>query len=392
MIIPSVDIQNGQAVQLVGGKEKKIDAGDPLIKLKEFSIAGEVAVIDLDAAMRKGSNKEVIQKMVDAAPCRVGGGIRDVETAIDWLDRGAAKIILGTKAEPEILKHLPKERVIAALDAENGEIVVQGWQEKTGLKIIDRMIELRDYVGGFLVTFVELEGRMQGTNLKAVEELKKAAGSCELTIAGGVTTAQEISELDKLGADAQVGMAIYSGNLSLADCITAPLKATEKYPCILVDLSGRALEFCFLSASDIQSSIKDKKINNAKLGKHELLRITPDSQRQCFFLSIKPEIDLKGAKGFNLLDQTINNRKKQSVPGSYTERLFNDNKLLASKILEEANELINASNSGEAISETADLIYFALTALHSKGGNLSEVEKLLDKRSLKVTRRPGNAK
>ena len=167
MIIPSIDIQNGNAVQLVGGKEKKIDAGCPLKKLEEFKLAGEVAVIDLDAAMSKGSNKEIIKKMCQVAPCRVGGGIRDLDTAIEWLDAGAAKIIIGTKAEPELLSQLPKERLIAALDAENGEIVVEGWQQKTDLKVLDRIHELKEYVSGFLVTFVELEGRMQGTNLEA---------------------------------------------------------------------------------------------------------------------------------------------------------------------------------------------------------------------------------
>ena len=400
MIIPSVDIQSGQAVQLVGGKEKKIDAGDPLLKLQEFSVAGEVAVIDLDAAMRRGSNKEVIEKMLQTAPCRVGGGIRDVVTAIDWLDKGAAKIILGTKAEPEILKHLPKERLIAALDAENGEIVVEGWQEKTGLKVIDRMLELRDYVGGFLVTFVELEGRMQGTNLKAVAELKKAAGNCELTIAGGITTASEIHELDKIGADSQVGMAIYSGILSLTDCITSALTKSENYPIIITDENGYPLYFSFANSSNIEKAIKSKiAFDNSgdmssKIGKHELLRITPDKDRKCFYFKVKSEqaIEDLPSTGLRSLERTISKRKQNPVSGSYTDRLFNNIDLLADKLLEETNELIRAKNSKEAIFETADLFYFALTALQSKGGTLKEVEQELNRRALLVSRRPGNSK
>jgi phosphoribosyl-ATP pyrophosphohydrolase/phosphoribosyl-AMP cyclohydrolase len=397
MIIPSVDIQNGQAVQLVGGKEKKIDAGDPMAKLQEFSLAGEVAVIDLDAAMRKGSNKAVIEKMVQAAPCRVGGGIRDVETAIDWLDRGAAKIILGTKAEPEILKHLPKERVIAALDAENGEIVVEGWQEKTGRKVIDRMHELRDYVGGFLVTFVELEGRMKGTNLEAVKELKNAAGNCELTIAGGVTTAKEIYELDQLGADAQVGMAIYSGNLGLAECIASPVGLAE-FPCIIQDEFGQTICFIYSNLKSIEATLKSKKVIDlngdlsAKLGTHELIRITPDFDRKCFFFNVRTTAKPFAFNGLRALDKIINERKNNSPVGSYTERLFKDQSLLSNKLIEEANELIQAKNAKEANFETADLFYFALTALHAKGGNLLEVEKELNRRALKVTRRPGNSK
>ncbi len=108
MIVPSIDLQGGQAVQLVGGETKAIDAGDPLPIAERFAVAGEIAVIDLDAAMRKGSNAALVETLVERFPCRVGGGIRDVATAIGWLDRGARKIILGTMATPEILAELPR--------------------------------------------------------------------------------------------------------------------------------------------------------------------------------------------------------------------------------------------------------------------------------------------
>ncbi|MBT6179246.1 MAG: phosphoribosyl-ATP diphosphatase, partial [Deltaproteobacteria bacterium] len=206
MIIPSIDLMNGNAVQLVGGKEMALDAGDPRPIAEKFGRVGEIAVIDLDAALSQGSNREVIEDLLKIAPCRVGGGIRDVETALDWLDKGACKVILGTAARPEILKQLPKERVIAALDAVNDEVVVEGWTTKTGQNVTDMMRELRPYVGGFLVTFVEREGRLEGMQEERVRALVEAADGAELTVAGGVATPEDVGLVDRLGADAQVGM------------------------------------------------------------------------------------------------------------------------------------------------------------------------------------------
>jgi phosphoribosylformimino-5-aminoimidazole carboxamide ribonucleotide (ProFAR) isomerase len=189
MIVPSIDLMDGHAVQLVGGKEKALDAGDPTPIADRFGRVGEIAVIDLDAALGRGDNRAVIESLLDRAPCRVGGGIRDVDTARRWLDAGARRIILGTAARPEILRALPRERLIAALDAVDGEVVVDGWRTRTGESIADRMAELRPHVSGFLVTFVEREGRLGGTAMHRVEALVEAAGDARVTIAGGVTTA-----------------------------------------------------------------------------------------------------------------------------------------------------------------------------------------------------------
>ncbi len=217
MIVPSIDLQGGSAVQLIGGKELEIHAGDPRPIMQRFAVTGEVAVIDLDKALGNGDNTRVIDDLLALGRCRVGGGIRDVASATAWLDKGASKIILGTAAKPEILSRLPRERLIAALDARDGEVVVEGWQRGTGRGILERLHELAPYVGGFLVTFVEKEGRMQGTDMGRIHEIVRAAGKAKVTFAGGITTASEIAEIDKLGADAQVGMALYSGKLDLAD-------------------------------------------------------------------------------------------------------------------------------------------------------------------------------
>ena len=132
MIVPSIDLMGGQTVQLIGGREKALDAGDPRVIAERFAIAGEIAVVDLDAAIGTGSNAELMRELLAIAPCRVGGGIRDVATAIQWLDAGATRVVLGTAARPEVLRELPPARVVAALDAFNGEVVVKGWREGTG--------------------------------------------------------------------------------------------------------------------------------------------------------------------------------------------------------------------------------------------------------------------
>src|SRR5690348_4337749 len=223
MIVPSIDLMQGRAVQLRGGRDLVLDGGDPLARLEEFAVAGEVAVVDLDAALGKGSNAEHIREMVRRAPCRVGGGIRDLDTARAWLDAGAARIMIGTAASAEFCGALPRERVIAAVDAESGHVVVEGWRTSTGRSVLERIHELGPVVGGFLFTQVEKEGAMAGFDFEAVAAAVRAAGGTRLTAAGGITTTKEIAELDRIGADAQVGMALNTGHLPLGEAVSAPL-------------------------------------------------------------------------------------------------------------------------------------------------------------------------
>src|SRR5260370_39373052 len=223
MIVPSIALITGRAVQLRRGRDFVLDGGYPLARLEEFAVAGEVAVVDLDGALGRGSNAELIGTMVRRAPCRVGGGIRDLETARGWLDAGAAKIVIGTAATPEFCAALPRERLIAAVDAERGQVVVDGWRTATGVSVLGRIHELAPFVGGFLFTQVEREGAMDGFDFPAVAAAARAAGDARLTAAGGGTTAAEVAALDGIGADAQVGMALYSGRLALREAAAAAL-------------------------------------------------------------------------------------------------------------------------------------------------------------------------
>lgn len=418
MIIPSIDLQSGAAVQLVGGKELKIHAGDPRPIARKFSIAGEVAVIDLDAAMGVGSNRAVIEELLKIGPCRVGGGIRDVETAEAWLDRGASKIILGTRAVPEVLSRLPKDRVIAALDAVDGEVVVDGWRTKTGVRIFDRMRELNGLVGGYLVTFVEREGRMQGTDLEAAAAIVKAAGKARVTFAGGVTTPAEIKALDDLGADAQVGMALYSGAMDLGDAIAATVVSDRPdglWPTVVCDEGGRALGLVYSNAESVREAVRTRRgvywsrSRNALWLKgessgavQELLHIGLDCDRDALRFVVHqsqpgfcheetwtcwgPDRGLAG------LARRLQDRVGIAPEGSYTRRVLEDPKLLRAKLLEEARELASARGTDQVLWEAADVFYFTLVALARAGVPLADVEAELDRRALKVVRRKGDAK
>src|SRR5256886_14641593 len=137
MIVPSIDIMNGRAVQLRHGRELVLDGGDPLERLEQFAVVGEVAVVDLDAALGQGSNAALIQTMVRRGPCRVGGGIRSLAAARAWLDACARKVLLGTAASPDLCGQVPVDRVIAAIDGDQGPGAVDGWRTTTGGRVTE---------------------------------------------------------------------------------------------------------------------------------------------------------------------------------------------------------------------------------------------------------------
>jgi phosphoribosyl-ATP pyrophosphohydrolase/phosphoribosyl-AMP cyclohydrolase len=412
MIVPSIDLQDGQAVQLIGGETKALDAGDARPLAKRFGLVGEIAVVDLDAALGQGSNATVIGDLIDLARCRVGGGIRDAASATFWLDRGAQKVVLGTAARPEVLRTLPRERVVVALDARHGEVVVEGWRKRTGQGVLERIAALRELVGGFLVTFVEREGRLEGTDLAFAKEIRAAAGAAAVTIAGGITTPEEIVELDRLGCDAQVGMALYTGRLELAEAFAAPLRSDRPdglWPTVVVDERGVALGFCHSDLESLRAALARGQgvyhsrsrglwIKGATSGAtQDLLRIDADCDRDCLRFTVRqrpPGFCHLGTRtcwgedgGLGELARRLAARKTSAPDGSFTARLLGDPELLAAKLREEAAELAEAETRDAAIHEAADVLYFTLAALARHDIDLAEVERALARRALKVTRR-----
>lgn len=226
MIVPCIDLQDGKAVQLVRGRKRALAVDDVAGLLDRFRGYPVVHVIDLDAAMRKGSNANWIRRLCRLADCevRVGGGIRTAARAAQILSWGAGKVIVGSAAFnkervnraflSELRRRVGRKRVIVALDAEGGRIVVRGWRERLKLHPEDVMPELEPFCSGFLATFVDNEGSMKGTDLSWFRKLRRAT-SLPVTAAGGIRSMREVRALEKIGMDAAVGMAIYTGKLAV---------------------------------------------------------------------------------------------------------------------------------------------------------------------------------
>lgn len=225
MIIPCIDLMDGKVVQLVQGRDKALEAGTPLEMLQLFAAFPQIQVIDLDAAMSKGSNDGLVELVASRAVARVGGGVRSPERARILIEQGAFRIIVGTAAfERELLAEIADavtpERLIIALDSRGGKVVVRGWRETTEFTAEEMIPHFEPYCSGFLCTYVDKEGLMQGTNLDWFRRLR-AVTKHELTAAGGITTMDEIRELTRLGINAALGMAIYTGKLSLDELAQA---------------------------------------------------------------------------------------------------------------------------------------------------------------------------
>ena len=224
MLIPSIDLQNGAVVQLVQGEKLAIRAEDAEPWIQKFSRFPRVQLIDLDAAMGKGSNLDLAKTICGRLPCRVGGGIRSVERARAVLDAGAHAVIASSAlfrdggVDVAFAKTLADavgaERVIAAVDSKAGHVVIHGWKTALPITAVEAVKALEPYCGEFLYTHVDLEGLMQGTSMPAIMAVRDAT-SRRVTAAGGITTWNEIDELDAAGCDAVVGMAIYTGQLPL---------------------------------------------------------------------------------------------------------------------------------------------------------------------------------
>jgi phosphoribosylformimino-5-aminoimidazole carboxamide ribotide isomerase len=226
MIIPCIDLMGGKVVQLVQGREKALEGDDPLTMLRKFAAFSQIQVIDLDAAIGSGENDELVQLVASKAVCRVGGGVRSVERASKLLAQGAFRVIVGTSAftadgiNQAFLEQLNAavgpEPVVVALDSKGGRITVKGWRESLQLTAEQVIRSLEPYCSGFLCTYVDKEGMMQGTDLAWFRRLRDAT-SHEITAAGGITTLDDIAALNEMGIHAALGMAIYTGRLDLTE-------------------------------------------------------------------------------------------------------------------------------------------------------------------------------
>ena len=224
MIIPCIDLQDGKVVQLIQGRKKALEGAPPLEMLERFKGFPVIQVIDLDAAMGKGLNLEIVRELASRARTRVGGGVRTAARARELVDAGAERVIIGTAAFSgnainedllnEIDRAVGRDKVLLALDSKHGKIVVKGWSEAVDLTAEQVIRRLEPFCGGFLCTYVDKEGMLEGTDLAWYRRLRQATNH-EITAAGGITTIEEIQELTQMNIHAALGMAIYTGRLDL---------------------------------------------------------------------------------------------------------------------------------------------------------------------------------
>ncbi|MCL2210161.1 MAG: phosphoribosyl-ATP diphosphatase [Treponema sp.] len=436
MIIASIDIQNGKVVQLKQGEELVLQRDNAVELITEFDRYGEVAVIDLDAAMNKGSNTEMIKPLLRKAECRVGGGIRTAQQAKELVALGARKIIVGSNAfrNPEkkdagksggefsvnisFLKEMSdkigRQRLIVAVDARAGEIVVDGWKTPTGLELIETAKAVEPFAGELLFTCVEREGTMTGINLEPVKKLREAV-KCQITVAGGVSTLDEVEKIASLGCDVQLGMALYTGKINLADAFSACLnwkkgQVQETPPQLLLPVivqtpDGQVMmtgftgkealaetfkrgNICFHSRTRNKLWMKGENSGNVL----KLQRLRADCDRDALLAIAQPAgpVCHTGAwscfaanRDYTLgyLQDIITERFRNPAPGSYTATL--DDELVREKVMEEAKELCEAKNRDEIIWEAADLLYFSAVLMTRAGVSIQEILDELDRRHKK---------
>ena len=224
MIIPCIDLMDGKVVQLVQGREKALEGDTPLAMLERFKNFPEIQVIDLDAAIGNGSNDEIVKLIASHAKTRIGGGVRTPQRASALIEQGAYRVIVGTAAFNQegankpllqsLVNAVGQERLTIALDSKQGKIVVKGWRQSLDFTAAEVIQSLEPYCSGFLCTYVDKEGMMQGTDLAWFATLR-AATTHEITAAGGITTLEDIRALQALNINSAVGMAIYTGRLDL---------------------------------------------------------------------------------------------------------------------------------------------------------------------------------
>ena len=228
MLIPCIDLQDGQAVQLVHGRKRELAVADVFAQLEKFKGYQWLHIIDLDAAMGKGNNNALVTALCRRARrnyrmrVRVGGGVRTVRRAKELTRAGATQVIVGSAAFREgklnerflraLAKAIAKRRIVVALDTYRGKIATHGWRKSLALHPQEVMTALEPLCGAFLCTDVDREGTLSGANLKYFAALR-AATKHPIIAAGGIKTRSEIAALETMGMDAAVGMAMYKNKL-----------------------------------------------------------------------------------------------------------------------------------------------------------------------------------
>jgi len=431
MVISSIDLKGGHVVQLKNGKDLVLQRDDADSLISEFNKYGEVAVIDLDAALgntdEKGNtaNTELLKSLLRKGNVRVGGGIRTVKKARELVSLGAEKVIIGSAAWnldrknggsilnteflDELASSIGKQRIIISVDAINGKIAVKGWTETADISLIEGAREAEKYASELLFTCVEKEGCMQGTDMEMVKQLRDSV-KCRVVAAGGVNSLEQIVQLEKLHCDVQLGMALYTGAVNLKEsfinCIDWE-KTNGMVPVIAQSPAGEVLMMGYSNKEALEKTFELGKLTffsrtrntlwtKGETSGHflEIVKMRADCDRDTILATVIPHGGVCHTGSFNCFSSeadekssmerlygTIAERFANPRPGSYTATL--NDKRVREKILEEAEELTEAEGKDEVIWEAADLLYFASVLMYKEGVTWQDVYNELDRRHKK---------
>ena len=400
MLIPSIDLMDGKAVQLQQGDKKIIEREDVFELLAEFSMYGEVAIIDLDAAMGQGSNKDLIEQLLRKRPCRVGGGIRDLATAKDYLAAGATKIILGTSASQDWVKDLPRQALIFAIDAKDDYLTTHGWKQTQDIKVLEIISDWAQNCGEFLYTQVKKEGMMQGIDQERIEAVIKAS-PIPVTVAGGITSYEDLQWINAKGANSQIGMAIYSGKMSLTQAFISLVDFNKMalIPTVVQDAkTQKVLMMAYSSAASLNHALttrtgtyysrsrnqlwtKGETSNNTQ----KLVQVDVDCDGDTLLFLVEQQDNAchfdryscfaSQTKNYSLdyLDEVFEQRLASKEGQSFTQKLFASEALQIEKLKEECEELIEATDHNHVRWEAADLLFFTLVMAKAKGVSFQEI-------------------
>ncbi len=219
MLIPSIDVMGGKIVQLVQGERKALESDDFDYWIGRFAQYPLVQLIDLDAAMGRGDNGNLVAMICRRLPCQIGGGIRTIARAQELLDLGARRVILGsslikagaidTEFAEQCAVSIGAERLTFAIDSRGGKVSIKGWKEETSIDPLAMVRLLDPFCRAFLYTHIDTEGTMSGFPMEVAERLRKATAR-QMIVAGGIRSMDEVTQLEALNVDAVVGMAIYT--------------------------------------------------------------------------------------------------------------------------------------------------------------------------------------
>ncbi len=427
MVISSIDLKDGSVVQLKNGKDLVLKRDDADALINDFNRFGEVAVIDLDAAMgnvdEKGNtpNTKLLKSLLRKGNVRVGGGIRTVKKARELISLGAEKVIIGSSAwksdgtkddflNTEFLEELTqaigKDRIIISVDAINGKIAVKGWAESLDINMVDGAKAAEKYASELLFTCVEKEGCMQGTNMEMVKELRSAV-KCRVVAAGGVNSLEQICELEKLHCDVQLGMALYTGVVNLKDAFMGCIdweKVDGMVPVIAQSVEGEVLMMGYSNREALAKTFDTNKLTffsrtrNTLWTKGEtsnnyldVVKLRVDCDRDTILATVNPNgptchtgawtcfgSEPIAKSNMERLYKVISERFANPRPGSYTATL--NDKRVREKVMEEAEELTEAEGKEDVIWEAADLLYFVSVLMYKEGVDWQDVYNELDKR------------